>query len=277
MEDSMTSGRIAIVCAPEAVDLTAAAGAMFEVMYPDAVIEVASGSSREAVSALFAAEGDLAVIGRELEPEEREAPGAGELNLQGYRIARDAMVLVVHPDNPVENVTVEDLRSIYRGEYRRWSDVGGRRANIVAVVQPPETDLSGFVVHELLDGATPEIPARVELSDSAVVKAVLNDVNAIGYVSLAGVEMGAKALRVAPLRGLSYWKPDLEAVYKGDYPLTRYFNVFVRADGRRLAHGFITFMTSSDGQKLVHDAGLVPTTVPVRFVRRSPMRSTHDE
>lgn len=273
----MTSGRIRVVCAPEAVPLIAREGDAFEVLYPDAAIEVVAGTSRDAVSALFAAESDLAVIGRELEPEEREASAAGELDLQGYRFARDACVLVVHPDNPVENVTVEDLRSIYRGEYRNWEDLGGADRPIVAIAQAPETDLSGFIVHELLDGEAPGIPARVESSDSAVVAAVLRDAGALGYVSLAGVDLGARPLRVAPLRGLSYWKPDLEAVYKGDYPLTRYFNVFVRADGRRLAHGFITFVTSTDGQRLVHETGLVPTTVPVRFVRRSPMKSTHDQ
>jgi len=64
-------------------------------------------------------------------------------------------------------------------------------------------------------------------------------------------------------------------VYKGEYPLTRYFNVYVRDRGPRVGHGFITFITSLDGQRLVRDAGLVPTSVPVRFVRRSPMLSTH--
>ena len=72
-----------------------------------------------------------------------------------------------------------------------------------------------------------------------------------------------------------YLLPDPEAVYKGSYPLTRFFNLYVRSKGRRLANGFITFVTSRDGQALVHDSGLVPTSVPVRFVRRSPMLSTH--
>jgi hypothetical protein len=82
-------------------------------------------------------------------------------------------------------------------------------------------------------------------------------------------------LRVSSLQGLPYWKPDLEAVYKGEYPLTRFFNYYVRAERPPLANGLITFGTSYDGQRLVRDGGLVPTAVPVRFVRRSPLLSGH--
>jgi phosphate transport system substrate-binding protein len=228
------------------------------------------------VSALFAAKADLAVIARELEPEERDAAVSAGLELQGYRFARDALVIVVHPDNPVENMSREDLAGIYRGDMTQWNSMGGTNASIVPVVQPPETDLSLFLSEAVLEGATPAVRSITESGDSAVAARVMRDPHAIGYVSLAGASLGAKPLRVAAITGLSYWKPDLEAVYKGDYPLTRFHNVFVRADGARLAHGFITYVTSEEGQRLVHDAGLVPTTVPVRFVRRSPMKGTHE-
>ena len=115
------------------------------------------------------------------------------------------------------------------------------------------------------------IPAIPAASDSEVVQRVLEDRDAIGFVSLAWADRGAKVLRVASARGMPYWKPDLEAVYRGDYPLTRFFNLYMRTQGRRLAGGFNTFVTSRDG----HESGLVPTSVPVRFVRRSPMQSSH--
>jgi ABC-type phosphate transport system substrate-binding protein len=84
-----------------------------------------------------------------------------------------------------------------------------------------------------------------------------------------------RVLRLSSLTGLAYWRPDLEAIYRGQYPLTRMFSMYIRTDGPRLAGGFITFVTSRDGQELVERQGLVPTAVPVRFVRRSPMLGTH--
>lgn len=276
-EDSHTAGRITIVCVPDAIGLIERELEAFQALYPDAEIHVRTGTSRDAVSALYAAEADLAVVARELEPEERDAASAAGLDLQGYRYARDALVVVVHPENPVENVSREDVAGIYRGDVTRWSELGGGAGSIVPVVQPPDTDLSLFLMDTLLDGEPPGIRAVTAPGDSAVVAAVRSDPRAVGYVSLAAADRGARALRVAATTGLSYWKPDLEAVYKGDYPLTRFQNVFVRADGAKLAHGFITFVTSEAGQRIVHEAGLVPTTVPVRFVRRSPMIGAHDQ
>jgi phosphate transport system substrate-binding protein len=273
----MTSGRIRVVCAPEATALMGRERSAFQALYPQAEIEVRPGTSREAISALYAAEADLAVIGRELEPAERNAAAEGGLDLEGYRFARDALVMVVHPQNPVENISVDDIQRVCRGELTQWNEMGGRTRPVVPVLQSPEVDLMGFLVQEVLAGETPRARALQEPSDSAVVARVLDDFDAIGCVTLAGADRGARALRVAALTGLSYWKPDLEAVYTGDYPLTRYLNMFVRSDGPKLAQGFITFVTSTDGQRIVHESGFVPTTVPVRFVRRSPMMSTHDE
>jgi ABC-type phosphate transport system substrate-binding protein len=92
---------------------------------------------------------------------------------------------------------------------------------------------------------------------------------------MAWADRGARALQLSALTGLRYWQPDAERVYTGDYPLTRYCNVYVRSGGPRLANGLVTFISSMAGQKLVHEAGLVPTAVPVRFTRRSPLLGTH--
>jgi phosphate transport system substrate-binding protein len=246
-------------------------------LYPDADVRLVHGTSREAVRRLFAAEADLAVITRELEPEERGAAVRGRLELEGYRFARDALVVVVQPANPVENLALDDLRRIYSGRLARWSDLGGAATRIEPIIQPPQSDITEFFVQRVMDGQPITAPAVYEASDSAVVAGVARRPAAIGFVSLAWADRGAKALRLSSLSGLPYWKPDLEAVYQGDYPLTRFLNLYARPSGPRLANGFITFVTSQDGQKIVYEAGLVPTSVPVRFVRRSPMQSTHSQ
>jgi phosphate transport system substrate-binding protein len=275
VEDSHTSGRISGVCTTEGWQLIARERDAFTRLYPDARLDFQVGSSREALRALFAAESDLAMISRELSVDERGAAVRGGLELEGYRFARDAVVLVVHPANPIENVSLEDVRDIYAVPGARWKALGGADRPVVPVVQPVESDIVEFFGDEVMGEAAWSAPALSAGSDSEVVERVLQDRDAIGFVSLAWAGRGAKVLRVASTRGMPYWKPDLEAVYRGDYPLTRFFNFYVRTGGKRLASGFITFVTSRDGQKIVHESGLVPTSVPVRFVRRSPMQSTH--
>jgi phosphate transport system substrate-binding protein len=276
VEDSLTTGRILIVCSSDAGSLIARERDAFRALYPQAELELREGTSRDAVSALFAAQCDLAVLTRELLPEERSAAARGGLEVEGYPIARDAVVAVVNAANPVENMTLPDLRSIYRGEIASWRDLGGGNRPIHVVIQPPDADITAFFVEAVMGGEPVTASSVYARADSSVVADVSRDPDAVGYVTLAG-GAGCRALRVATMPGMRYWTPDLEAVHNGDYPLTRVVYTYVRAKGAALANGFITYITSRDGQNIVHEAGLVPTTVPVRFVRRSPMQSSHRE
>lgn len=274
-EDSLTSGRIKIVCAPEAQRLIAREQAAFQALYPQAHIELSAGSSREAVRSLFAATCDLAVITRELDVEERAAAVRGRLELDGYRFARDAVVVVVNPGNRIENMSIDELRKIYEGNHASWSELGGGREAIQPVIQPVESDITQFFTQQVMSGAPVQARVFTEGSDSGVVARVAGNPGALGYISMAWAGRGAKTLRLASVTGLPYLMPDPEAVYNGSYPLMRFYSLYVRSTGPRLANGFITYVTSRDGQVLVHDYGLVPTSVPVRFVRRSAMQSTH--
>ena len=275
VEDSLTAGRITVVSAPEARAIIDRERSEFVGLYPQADIRIATGSSREAIRALFAADGDLAVISRELEPEERAAATRGGLELEGYRFAKDALVVIVHPSNPVENLSLDDMRRIYEGRITNWSELGGPAGPIQPVFPDPESDMAEFFVQRVMSGEPVRSRVVVADHDSDAVTAVRARPGAIGFVSLAWADRGAKALRLSTLTGLPYWKPDLEAIHDGDYPLTRSLSFYVRTDGPRVAHGFITYVTSHDGQKIVHESGLVPTSVPVRFVRRSPLKGAH--
>src|SRR5512144_1459366 len=142
LEDSLTSGRILVVCSPDARDLIARERDAFQALYPQAEVELREGTSREAVSALFAAQCDLAVLTRELLPEERAAASRGKLELEGYPIARDAVVVLVNPANPVQNITLSDLSAMYRGEAGNWAALGGPGRAVHVVIQPPGSDIT---------------------------------------------------------------------------------------------------------------------------------------
>jgi phosphate transport system substrate-binding protein len=132
-----------------------------------------------------------------------------------------------------------------------------------------------FFTARVLHGEPIRAPVVWQQSDSGVVEFVADHSDAVGIVSMAWAERGVKPLRLATLKGLAYRRPDAEAVYGGEYPLARDMNLYVRLRGPALANGFITYITSRDGQVIVRDGGLVPTAVPVRFVRRSPMVGSH--
>lgn len=275
VEDSLTSGRISVVCAPEVRAILERGRAAFDSLYPGVAIALSEGTSSEGVRALFAAECDLAAISRELEPVERGAAMRGGLELEGYRFARDGVALVVHPGNVVENAALDEIRGIFRGSIERWGALGGAGDRIQPVIQAPGSDIMTFFTAKVMNGEPMQAPVVYETSDSGVVAYVASHPGAIGIVSMAWSERGVKSLRLATLKGLSYWRPDAETVHRGDYPLSRDMNLYVRPTGPALANGLITFITSREGQAIVRDAGLVPTAVPVRFVRRSPLMGSH--
>lgn len=275
VEDSLTSGRISVVCSPELIGVLERESAAFDSLYPGATIQLKEGSSSDAVRALFAAECDLAVISRELDPVERGAAVRGGLELEGYRFARDGVALVVHPGNPVENAALDEVRGIFEGTVTNWAALGGTAGEIQPVIQPPASDIMAFFEAKVLSGAPIRAPVVYQDTDSGVASYVKQHPGALGIVSMAWAERGVKPLRLATLRGLSYRRPDAEAVHGGEYPLARDMNLYVRPKGPALANGLITFITSHEGQAIVRDQGLVPTAVPVRFVRRSPMMGGH--
>lgn len=275
VEDDLTSGRISVACATEAKGIVRRQIEEFQTLYPHAQIDVRETTSREAVGELFGGRADLAVITRDLEAEERSAAVRGGLRLEGFRFACDAVAIVVREDNPVQNLALDDLRAIYDGDITDWTSLGGPAGKIVPVIQTPSSDITGYFVQQVMGGSGLRASALYADGDSAVVRAVRSNRLAIGYVSLASVGPGVRSLRLATLKALPYWKPDQQSAYEGHYPLTRFFSYYLRENGPRLAHGVVTFGTSMEGQTLVRSGGLVPTSVPVRFVRRSPMLSTH--
>jgi len=263
------------VCPDEVSGLIEKEREAFETLYPEASFQLVRGTSAEGIRRLFGADADLAVTTRDLSIDERAAAVRGKLGVDGYGFARDAIVVVVNPAVTVENMTIEDVRRVYDARAKRWDAFGGPVTDIVPVVQKAGGDVTEAFVLQVMAGSPITANSVYASNDSEVVAEVTSRPGAIGYVSLAWAERGAKTIRISGLAGLPYWKPDLEAVYDSDYPLTRPVSMVVRSTGHPLANGFVTFVSSHDGQQIVKESGLVPTTVPVRFVRRSPMQGDH--
>lgn len=278
VEDSETSGRISIAAAPDVRALVVAQVEAFRAGYPQADCTVRDPeSSAQVVSALLAGRADVAAAGRELEDEERSMASRNGIELEGHRIAQDGMCVIVRASNPVHNVTLAELQGILRGELTNWSVLGGREERIVPVLPSLAGDLARAFAQHVLAGEPVRAAAIVEESDSAVVDRVLDTPGAFGVVplALATGDARVRALAIAPIAGSPYVDPDMESVHDGSYPLSRYVNLFIRTRGPRLAGGFVTFVSSQPGQELVLASGRVPTAVPLRFVRRSPLLGSH--
>jgi len=277
VEDTETSGRISVVAAADVHALARAEADSFHAGYPQAALEVRPAeSSAEVISALLGGRADVAVAGRELEQEERNVARQNGIELEGHRMGEDAMCVVVAATNPVRNVTLPELQRIWLGETTSWAALGGPDVKIIPVLPPLASDLARSFAQRVMAGGTMRAPSVVEESDSAVAARVATIPGALGVVplALAGAP-GLRALHLAAVEGTAYVDPDMESVHDGSYPLTRFLNWFVRTHGPRLAGGFVTYVASEPGQRIVLAHGAVPAAVPLRFVRRSPLLGAH--
>lgn len=274
-EDSPTSGFLRVVAEPDVATLVRATADAFMRGYPEARIVVEARTSREAMADVFANRADLAVIGREIEAIERETATETGIDMEAYRWAHDGVAVIVHPSNPVLQLSLDDLRDAVSRESVSWSEFGGPERSVVPVLPAPDAGLAQYVARSLVGEASVPAPAITVDGDAATVRQVASQRDAIGFVSERSLAPGVRALAVSRTTGMPYVGIDAETVYRQDYPLTRSFHVVTRVPGVALGGGFITFATSDDGQRLVRDAGFVPATVPVRFTRRLPVAATH--
>ena len=202
-----------------------------------------SGSGIQAVS-----EGrcDIGLASRSLKDDEKSS------GLTETVLAYDGIAVVVSPENPVSDLTIEQIADIYTGKITNWSEVGGNDAEIVLIGREAGSGTrDGF---ESITGTEEACQYRQELTSTGdVITAVSQNPDAIGYASLASIKDTVKALNVDGVT------PGEATVKDGSYKVQRPF-VLVTVDGKALspaAQAFFDYATSSDAASIIAKAGAV--------------------
>jgi len=168
-------------------------------------------------------------------------------------LAIDGIAIIVHSDNTVVDLTLEQISAIFKGEITNWKDVGGSDGEIVLIGREENSGTrDGF---ESIADTVGTCKYRQELtSNGAVLTAVAENPNAIGYVSLSSVKDTVKAISV---NGVA---PSEESIKDGSYAVQRPF-VLVTKEGVELsetAQAFFDYATSSAANEIISAAGVVP-------------------
>ena len=189
---------------------------------------------------------DIGLSSRALKDEEKAA------GLQETVLAYDGIAIIVHPDNPVSDLTLDQIAKLYTGEITNWKDVGGNDAAVVLIGREAASGTrDGF---ESITGTKEKCQYRQELTSTGdVITAVSQNPDAIGYASLASVKDSVKALNVDGVT------PSEATVKDGSYKVQRPF-VLVTMEGRALtpaAQSFFDYATSSGAADIIAKAGAV--------------------
>ena len=212
---------------------------------PGVKIDVQGGGSTAGIQAARSGAAQVGSSSRELKPEEKEG-------LKEFVIAYDGLTIVVNPGNPVQNLTLEDVRKIYKGKMVNWKEVGGADHKINVVTREAGSGTRG-AFEELVMGKDNPIfeGAIVQNSTGAVRSAVAADPYAIGYISLASLDKSVKAIRVEGI------EPTVANIKSGVYKLYRPFLYLTKGEPQGAVKNYLDFVLGPEGQAIVEKEGLV--------------------
>ncbi|MEA4954042.1 MAG: phosphate ABC transporter substrate-binding protein [Pseudoflavonifractor sp.] len=201
-----------------------------------------SGSGIEAASNGSA---DIGLSSRGLKDEEKSG------GLTETVVAKDGIAVVVNPANSVEDLTVEQIAAIAKGEITNWSDVGGADAEIAFIGREAGSGTRG-AFEELTETTDACVYTQELTSTGAVITAVSTTPGAIGYASLSAVEDTVKAVKVG---GVACTE---ETVLDGTYAIQRPFVFATKGGLSETAQAFYDFATDPANAELYTAAGVVP-------------------
>ena len=222
-------------------------GEMFMEMNDGATFTYNPTGSSAGIKAIQEGRCDIGLASRNLKAAEAES------GLTETVLAYDGIAVIVNPENTVEDLTVEQIAAIYKGEVTNWSEVGGNDAEIVLIGREAGSGTrSGF---EEIVKVEDLCRYRQELTSTGdVITAVAQNPGAIGYASLASVKDTVKAVKVGGVA------PSDETVQDETYAIQRPF-VLVTKEGAALtetAQAFFDYITSEAANEVITAAGVVP-------------------
>ena len=274
--ETPTKGYLQVVASEAIQPMLKEQESRFEELYVNAKIDIQYTTAREAVTRIFNDTIKMIVTSRPLNKEEREVAKRTNLQLAEYKIAVDGIAIIVNQQNRVSQLRTTQLDSIYRGLITNWGDLGSDKSEIEICLPDRNTGTFEVIGLKILAGRTFTQPVKVVSTSSEMIEFVSNRSGGIGMVSIDWLRSKNENIKILELSDPNapdsldisgqYFTPHQAHVYRGYYPLTSEIYIYSKADMYSVAAGFITFIASVPGQKIVLDNGLVPATMPVRLV-----------
>ena len=210
----------------------------------DVRINVQGGGSAVGIQAAVAGSADIGMADLLTLPDDAKA-------LTATVVARDGIAIVVHPSNPITDLTVEQAKAIFAGQITNWKDVGGRDAAI-RIISREEGSGTRRSFQKLVLGETKLSPSALfQNSNGTIREAVASDPDAVGYLSIGLVDARVKSVSYTGVAATN------ENVKQGTYPLARPVVFLTRGEPRPIVQAFIQYVLSAEAQQLLEQEGLI--------------------
>lgn len=248
------------------VNLALAWAEEYQKINPDVRLSVTGGGSGTGIAALINGTVDIANASRRMKTEEKENAIANGSDPVEFVIARDAIAIIVNLENPVNNLTLQQISDIYSGQINNWQELGGENRPIVRLSRETNSGTHVYFLEQVIrmgesDNKTLFSPDTLLLPSSEGIGAeVRQNPNAIGYDGLGYVTEDMKVIGVATTAGEEYILPSSATVNNGKYPIARDLYMYTNGTPTGVIADYLDWILSEQAQRIVAELGFVPVS-----------------
>ena len=233
--------------------------------HAESKIQVTGGGSGVGLAALQNKTTDLANSSRKIRAAEiAECVKAFGARPTEYKVCLDGLSVFVHADNPLKELTIDQLERIFSGKAKNWKEFGGADAPITVLSRENSSGTYEFFKENVLKGGDFTASAQTMPGTAAVLAEVSKNKNSIGYGGVA-YAAGAKILSIKKDERSPAIQPTEETVLGGTYPIWRYLYIYVNpAIDKGEIGAYLSWIRSDDGQQVVKGIGYFPLPANLR-------------
>lgn len=245
------------------VNLALAWAEEYQRINPAVRISVTGGGSGTGIAALINGTVDIANASRRMKEEEKESAINNGSNPVEFIIARDAIAVIVNPENPVNNLTLKQLSDIYSGKINNWQEIGGENRPIVRLSRETNSGTHVYFLEQVVrlgdkENKTLFSPDTLLLPSSEGIGAeIRQNPNAIGYDGLGYVTEEMKVIGVAISDGGEFVLPSSETVNNGAYPVARDLYMYSNGTPTGIIKDYLDWLLTPEAQNIVTELGFV--------------------
>jgi phosphate transport system substrate-binding protein len=247
------------------VNLALAWAERYQQDHPDIRISVTGGGSGTGIAALINGTVDIANASRQIKDEERQQAEAKGIHPVEFVIARDAIAVIVNPENPVGELTLQQISDIYSGRIENWSEVGGEDRPIVRLSRETNSGTHVYFLENVLrlgqsgNKTLFSMDTLLLPSSEGIIDELRDNPNAIGYDGLGYVPRDLKTISIAQGPGQAYVLPSAATVNDGTYPVARDLYMYTAGQPAGAVKDYLDWIrTSPEAQEIVSKLGFVP-------------------
>jgi phosphate transport system substrate-binding protein len=275
-EDSPTSGKILMAASESQSALMQSEIEEFHRLYPDAVIDLAAGSTREAIVLMLNDSIRFICTDRRLNDEELAVASKAGLQFHELRIAEDALAFIVNKENPATQLSTNSIVELLTGKATSWSMIPEAKwpRPVALALTGRNSGTYELLTKVFLKSVTDPRPNMEAASQAELVKYVATTPGAFGVVGAAALRDSSLAVKAMLVEARdsttgeqTYVRLHQANIYRSRYPYHYPVYLYSTAGLKSVAAGFTSFIAGNGGQKIVQSYGLAPATVPVRLVQ----------